>query len=116
MPDRVPVTVDDLALARAALDATRGVAGVADISRGRYALARTFGLRGEMVEGVQFTASTQGLVVEIHLVVRLVPIPPLACAVREAVSAALTTLGTSVTAVDIWVDALQLTERDEARL
>jgi hypothetical protein len=40
-------------LAQAAVAATREVPGVADISRGRYAIARTFGLGGRVVEGIQ---------------------------------------------------------------
>lgn len=97
---------DDVALARAALAAARAVPGVASISRGRYARARTFGLRGEAVEGVQLTSVPEGLHVEVHVVVSLAPIPALADAIRTAVAAALAALGRPVTAVDVWVDDL----------
>ncbi len=99
--------VDDVPLARLALAAARGVAGVVGISRGRFAVARTFGLGGEAVEGVQVTPTAGGVLVELHLVVRPVPIPPLADAVRAAVAAAAERAGARVVAVDIWVDALR---------
>lgn len=98
---------DDVTLAQAAVAATRAVPGVAGISRGRYALARTFGLGGTVVEGVQLTPEPEGLHVEVHVVARLVPFPALAEAVRAAVAAALAVRGRPVTAVDVWVDALQ---------
>lgn len=106
---------DEVTLAQAALAATRAVPGVAGISRGRYAIARTFGLGGSVVEGVQFTLDPQGggLCVEIHVVVRLVPIPPLAAAIRAAVVTVLTGLGTDVSVVDVWVDALRDGEMEE---
>lgn len=93
-------------LARVALAAALGVAGVAGVSRGRYAVVRTFGLGGDAVEGVQVTPAAGGLQVEIHLAVRPVPIPPLAAAVRAAVAAAAQRAGTPIALVDIWVDAL----------
>jgi len=93
---------DDVTLARAALGATRAVPGVAGISRGRYAIARTFGLGGETVEGVQLTHGDDGLRVEVHVVARLVPIP-------LTVAGA----GGAVTAVDVWVDDLRAEGDDE---
>jgi len=109
-PDALP---DDVTLARAALGATCAVPGVAGISRGRYAIARTFGLGGETVEGVQLTHAPEGLRVEVHVVVRLVPIPPLADAVRAAVATA-AAAGGVVAAVDVWVDDLRVEGDDEA--
>lgn len=108
-----PYTPDAVTLARAALAAARAVAGVAGISRGRYAIARTFGPRGAVVDGVQFTDAAAGLHVEIHIVVDLLPIPPLAAAVRAAVAGALDRLGAPVAAVDVWVDALREMETEE---
>jgi len=99
---------DDVTLARAALDATRAVPGVAGISRGRYAIARTFGLGGETVEGVQLTHAPEGLHVEVHVVARLVPIPPLADAVRAAVALTVSRVGGVVAIVDVWVDDLRV--------
>ena len=98
---------DDVTLARAALGATRAVAGVAGISRGRYAIAQTFGLGGETVEGVQLTHGDDGLRVEVHVVARLVPIPPLADAVRAAIATTVARAGVAVTDVDVWVDDLR---------
>jgi hypothetical protein len=97
---------DDIDLARAALVAAQGVPGVAGISRGRYAIARTFGLGGISVEGVQLAYEPEGLQVEVHLVSSLVPLLPLADAVRVAVADALTDLGVSVTAVHVWIEAV----------
>jgi len=105
---------DDVALARAALAATRNVAGVAGISRGRYAIARTFGLGGEAVEGVQLTHDDAGLRVEVHVGVRPVPIPPLADAIRAAVVAALAPAGIVVAAVDVWIDELRVDNAADA--
>lgn len=105
----------NVALARLALAAAVGVPGVAGISRGRFAVARTFGLGGEAVEGVQVTPTAGGVLVELHLVVRPLPIPPLADAVRAAVAAAAERAGARVAAVDVWVDALrEETEEGEA--
>ncbi len=99
---------DDVTLARAALDATCAVPGVAAISRGRYAIARTFGLGGETVEGVQLTHGDDGLRVEVHVVAQLVPIPPLADAIRAAVATTVAGTGASVAVVDVWVDGLHM--------
>ncbi len=99
---------DDVTLARAALGATRAVPGVAGISRGRYAIARTFGLGGETVEGVQLTHGDDGLRVEVHVVAQLVPIPPLADAVRAAIATTVAGAGGTVAAVDVWVDDLRV--------
>jgi len=99
---------NDVTLARAALDATRAVPGVAGISRGRYAIARTFGLGGETVEGVQLTHGDDGLRVEVHVVARLVPIPPLADAVRAAIATTVAGAGGAVAVVDVWVDGLRV--------
>jgi len=99
---------DDVTLARAALDATRAVPGVAGISRGRYAIARTFGLGGETVEGVQLTHGDDGLRVEVHVVARLVPIPPLAGAIRAAIALTVAGTGGAVAVVDVWVDGLRV--------
>jgi hypothetical protein len=104
---------DDVTLAQAALAATCGVPGVAGISRGRYAIARTFGLGGTAVEGIQLTRAPEGLHVEVHVVVRLVPIPPLATAVRAAIATTLRRLEAPVTAVDVWVDDLCLSAAEE---
>jgi hypothetical protein len=104
---------DDADLARAALTATRAIPGVSDISRGRYTVARAFGRRGNVVEGVQFTPEAQGLRVELHVAVRLVPIPPLAQAIRSAVAKVLARQGVFVSAVDVWVDALRTAEAEE---
>jgi len=104
---------DDVTLARAALGATRAVPGVAGISRGRYAIARTFGLGGETVEGVQLTHGDDGLRVEVHVVARLVPIPPLADAIRAAVALTVAGAGGVVTALDVWVDDLRAEGDDE---
>jgi len=103
-PDALP---DDVTLARAALGATRAVPGVAGISRGRYAIARTFGLGGETVEGVQLTHGDDGLRVAVHVLVRLVPIPPLADAIRAAVATTVAGAGGAVAVVDVWVDDLR---------
>ncbi len=104
-PDALP---DDVTLARAALGATRAVPGVAGISRGRYAIARTFGLGGETVEGVQLTHGDDGLRVEVHVVAQLVPIPPLADAVRAAIALTVAGAGGAVAVVDVWVDDLRV--------
>jgi len=109
-----PVT-SDVAVARAVLAAVRAVPGVAGISRGRYAIARTFGLGGDAVEGVQITHAEDGLRVEAHVVVRLVPIPPLAAAIRAAVVAALAGAGDAIAAVDVWVDGLCEDEDDDTK-
>lgn len=109
----VSTVSDDVTLARAALATMRAVPGVADISRGRYAIARTFGPRGETVEGVQLTPAPEGLHVEVHVVVTLVPLLPLAEAIRTAIAAALAALGHPVTAVDVWVDDLRLSAPQE---
>jgi len=109
---------DDVTLARAALVATRAVPGVAGISRGRYAIARTFGLGGETVEGVQLTHGPDGLRVEVHVVVWLAPIPPLADAVRAAIATTVARVGGVVTVVDVWVDDLRVegdAETEEGR-
>lgn len=97
----------ELALARLVLAAAVGVPGVAGISRGRFAVARTSGLGGEAVEGVQLTPMAGGWRVEVHLIVHPAPIPALADAVRAAVAAATARAGARVAAVDIWVDALR---------
>ena len=113
MTGAVATAPDDVTLARAALAGTRGVPGVAGISRGRYAIARTFGLGGTVVEGIQLTHGPEGLHVEVHVVVRLVPLPPLAEALRAAVAATLRGLGAPVTAVDVWIDDLRLPAAEE---
>jgi hypothetical protein len=104
----VAAAPDDVTLAQAALAATRAIPGVVGISRGRYARARTFGVGGAVVEGVQLLPEPEGLHVEVHVVVRLAPLPALAEAVRGAVAAALDALGRPVTAVDVWIDDLDL--------
>jgi len=101
------VAPDDVALARAALAATRAVPAVADISRGRYAIARTHGLGGAAVEGIHLAHGPGGLRVEVHVVARLAPLPALAEAVRAAIAAALRGRGAPVAAVDVWVDDLR---------
>jgi uncharacterized alkaline shock family protein YloU len=108
----VETTPDDVTLARAALATTRAVPGVADISRGRYTIARTYGLGGTVVEGIQLRHEPTELHVEVHVVVRLVPIRPLAEAVRAAVAATLRGLGAPVAAVDVWVDDLRRSEEE----
>jgi hypothetical protein len=50
----VETAPDDVMLAQSALAATRGVPRVAHISRGRYVIARTYGLGGTVVKGIQF--------------------------------------------------------------
>jgi len=114
--DTAPRALDEVALARAALGATRGVAGVAGISPGRYALARTFGRGGTVVEGIQLTPMDDGLRVEVHVVVRPVPILALADAIRMAVAGALADadVPVAVAAVDVWVDDLRVTDADDA--
>jgi len=99
---------DDVTLARAALGATCAVPGVAGISRGRYAIARTFGLGRETVEGVQLTHAPEGLRVEVHVVAHLVPLPPLADAIRATVATTVAEAGASVAVVDVWVDGLRV--------
>ncbi len=114
-PDTPP---DDVTLARAVLGAARAVPGVAGISWGRYAIARTFGLGGETVEGVQLTHGDDGLRVAVHVVVWLVPIPPLADAIRAAIATTVAGAGGAVAAVDVWVDDLRAegdAETEEAR-
>lgn len=107
-PDEAAATgVADVELARVARMACLGVAGVAGMSRGRLAVARTFGLGGDAVEGVQLARSPAGLAVEVHLIVRPVPIPPVAAAVQRAVASAIEGAGARVAEVDVWVDALQ---------
>ena len=113
MVPREAAAPDDVALAQAALIAARALPGVAGISRGRYAIARTFGLGGTVVEGVQLTSDEEGLRIEIHVVVRLVPLVPLADALRGAVATALEGLGARVSAVDVWVDDLRVEGRAE---
>ena len=108
----VEITPDDVTLAQAALAATRGVPGVVDINRGRYAIARTLGLGGRVVEGIQLTREPEGLRVQVHVVVQPVPLPPLAEAVRAAIATTLRGLGAPVTAVDVWVDDLHQTEEE----
>ncbi len=48
------------------------------------------------------------------MVARLVPIPPLADAVRAAVALTVAGAGGAVTAVDVWVDDLRAEGDDEA--
>jgi uncharacterized alkaline shock family protein YloU len=108
-------TLDEVTIARAALAAAHGVAGVAGISRGRYAIARTIGLGGTVVEGVQVTPSTAGVEVEVHIVAEFVPIPALATAVRDAVAAAVRRLDTPISTVDVWVDGLRMPEPEGGR-
>jgi hypothetical protein len=112
MTDVVATTPDDVTLAQAAVTATRGVPGVAGISRGRYPIVRTYGPEGTVVEGIQLTPEPEGLRVEVHVVVQPVPIPPLAEAVRAAVAGTLRGLGAPVMAVDVWVDDLRRPEEE----
>jgi uncharacterized alkaline shock family protein YloU len=112
--EEVSAPVDQIVLARAALAAASGVAGVRGISRGRYTVARSFGDGGAMVEGVQLTPAPQGMAIEIHLLISPVPIPALAEAVRQQVGAALQLLGTAVTTVDVWIDGLVAEATTEA--
>ena len=108
----VETTPDDVTLAQAALAAAREVPGVAGISRGRYAIARTFGLGGRVVEGIQLRPGRAGLHVEVHVVVQPVPLLPLAEAVRAAIATSLRGLGAPVTAVDVWIDDLRRSEEE----
>lgn len=101
-----PATRDDMALARAVLAAAGTVDGVAGVSQGRYAMARTFGLGGDVVEGVHLAHLADGLAVEVHLVTLLVPLRPLADHVRAAVAAALARPDEPVVRVDVYIDAL----------
>jgi uncharacterized alkaline shock family protein YloU len=112
MADVVQTTLDDVTLAQAALAATREVPGVVDINRGRYAVARTFGLGGRVVEGLQLRPELEGLHVEVHVVVQPVPLPALAEAVRAAIATTLRGLGARVTVVDVWVDDLRRPEEE----
>src|ERR687888_392508 len=112
MTDVVQTTPDDVTLARAALAAARDVPGVVDIGRGRYAIARTFGLGGSVVEGIQLRREPEGLHVQVHVVVQPVPLPALAEAVRAAIATTLRGLGAPVTAVDVWVDDLHQAEEE----
>lgn len=100
---------DDITVARATLSTARAVPGVVGISRGRYAIARTFGPGGAAVEGVQLTHTGAGLLVEVHVVVAPVPLLPLGQQVRMAVAATLMGLGATVAAVDVWIDTLEMT-------
>jgi uncharacterized alkaline shock family protein YloU len=109
----VEIPADDVTLAQAAVAATRGVPGVVDISRGRYAVARTSGRGGSVVEGIQLTREPEGLRVEVHVVVQPVPLPALAEALRAAIATTLRGLGAPVTAVDVWVDDLRLPATEE---
>lgn len=102
--------IDDIVLAHAALDATCAVPGVVGISRGRYAIARTFSVGGTAVEGVQMTHCAEGLHLEIHLVVGLVPLLPLAATVRTAVAEVLVDRGVAVSTVDVWIDTLRVAD------
>jgi hypothetical protein len=104
----VEIPADDVTLAQAAVAATRGVPGVVDINRGRYATARTFGPGGRVVEGIQLTHEPEG----VHVVVQRVPIPLLVEAVRAALATTLRGLGSPVTAVDVWVDDLRRSEEE----
>ena len=101
-------TTDDLTVARAARVATSRVRGVVAINRGRDALARTYGLGGAVVEGVQLRHAADGLHVEIHVVAALVPLLALAATVRAAVAATLAAMDTRVAAVDVCIDDLWL--------
>ena len=112
MADGVQTTLDDVTLARVALAATRDVPGVVDIGRGRYAIARTFGLGGSVVEGIQLRREPEGLHVQVHVAVQPVPLPALAEAVRAAIATTLRGLGARVTAVDVWVDDLRRLEEE----
>ena len=109
----VAIPPDDVTLAQAALAAAREVPGVAGVSRGRYAIARTFGLGGRVVEGIHLRPEPAGLHVEVHVVVQPVPLLPLAEAVRAAIATTLWGLGVPVTAVDVWVDDLRLSAAEE---
>lgn len=104
----VAAPIDEVVLARAVLAAASSVAGVCGISRGRYAVARTFGDGGEVVEGVQFTSSPDGMAIEVHLLITLTPIPALAAAVRQRIVNVLQLHGAAVTTIDVWIDALML--------
>src|SRR5918912_4060643 len=116
MTEVVQTTLDDVTLARAAPAAARDVPGVVDIGRGRYAIARTFGLGGSVVEGIQLSREPEGLHVQVHVAVQPVPLPALAEAMRAAIATTLRGLGARVTVVDVWVDDLRRPEEEEEAL
>jgi len=101
----------DLAVARAAAAAARGVPGVAGLTPGRFAEAATYG-PGEVVRGVAVRRLPGGRVVEVH--VRAVyapalPLPALADRVRRAVGAAVAALGAGPAGpIDVAVDDLEV--------
>jgi uncharacterized alkaline shock family protein YloU len=106
----------DLAVARAAAAAARGVPGVADVTPGRFAAAATYG-PGEVVRGVAVRRRPGGWAVEVHL--RAVyaparPLPALADRVRRAVGAAVAALGGGPAGpIDVAVDDLEVGEPPE---
>jgi hypothetical protein len=108
----------DLAVARAAAAAARGVPGVAGVTPGRFAEAATYG-PGEVVRGVAVRRRPGGWAVEVH--VRAVyapalPLPALAARVRRAVGAAVAALGAGPAGpIDVAVDDLAVGEPRDRR-
>ena len=101
----------DLAVARAAAAAARGVPGVADVTPGRFAAAATYG-PGEVVRGVAVRRRPGGWAVEVHLravYAPTLPLPALADRVRWAVGAAVAALGAGPAGpIDVAVDDLEV--------
>ncbi len=101
-----PGASGDVSLAQVIRLAACGVPGVAGLSGTAAASGSPGDWAGELAGGVQYRRVETGLAVAVHLVVLPVPLQPLAAAVRAAVATALAQIGSPVTAVDVWVDAL----------
>jgi len=99
-----------LALARLALEAALGVAGVVSSDPGVLGL-RVTDEGGEIVPGVMAAALPDGRYsLDLHLVARLVPLPALAEQVRERVleAAARATLGERLAEINVYVEDVVL--------
>jgi uncharacterized alkaline shock family protein YloU len=100
-------------IARALVQATRAVPGVADIYAGRLGEIATYG-RGSRVPGVRVWTEAAHLRVEAHVVAAYAPdlvLPVLADAVRSRLRQQLHDLGvTAIGTIDVVVDDLRLDE------
>ena len=107
-------SLSKVSLARAISDAVRLVAGVADVSPGRFAELATYG-PGEKVPGVVVESAVDGLAIEVHLCVQYLDsldLTELAARVRDAVHRTGETLGTGpINRVDVAFDDLRVAER-----
>ena len=105
------VHVSEVSLARAVVVAIRGVAGVADVSPGRFAEAATYG-PGEKVSGVVIGRIGDTLDIEVHvcaLYADSLVLPELAAQVRRAVRQSIASLDAGpLRRIDVAFDDLRV--------